>query len=429
MYDSTGQEVTEVGPGTPVTVTGWREVPVAGDVMLEAVKGEEEAKKAIDNRLRDQERKALVREGEIINAKREEERLRAATEALDIAQAKEAGKNVAQLLAQQRRAADAVKAAGKKELRLLIKGDVSGTVEAVVGSLAPIGNAEAGVKVIHTGVGDVTESDIMHAEASEATVIGFNVECPRSIMTLANMSEVPVHVDSVIYRLIDTVRGQVSALLPPAIEYRITGEATVQQIFEIKKGKDVHVIAGCKVNNGVISRAEPVRVLRGPNRAVVHEGRFISGRLLRMSHMLTAMQVLWRRSSTLRRTSRRCARVPSVALPSPTSRTSRLATRLSPLTRSRSRVLCKRVTGGREEGRGGEEREDFLVVSLHCPLNHHTHICTHHCSLACLCCDSRLAAVKGTYLPLDKYSEDDGWCLVNLRIFDQQGPTSLARSP
>ena len=275
MYDSTGQEIESAGPGTPVTITGWRDVPVAGDQMLEAINGEDEAKKAVDNRERDAERKAMAIDQEEINARRHEDRLRHAAEVEDIKAAKEAGKNITHLMHAQRRAADTAKETGKKELRLLIKGDVSGTVEAVVGALSPIGNAEASVKIIQTGVGDVSEWDIMHAEASDAMVVGFNVECPRSIMTLANMSSVPVHVDSVIYRLIDSVRGRVAALLPPRIEYHITGEALVQQVFEIKLSrKDVKVIAGCKVGNGVISRAQGVRVLRGPDRDVVYEGEY-----------------------------------------------------------------------------------------------------------------------------------------------------------
>jgi translation initiation factor IF-2 len=273
MFDSTGSEISSAGPGTPVTVTGWRDVPVAGDQMLEAINGEDEAKKAIDNRKRDAERKALAIDSEQINARREEDRIRAAAEAEDIKTAKEAGKNITHLLHAQRRAADSSKDTGKKELRLVVKGDVSGTVEAVEGSLSPIGNAEAGVKIIYTGVGDVNESDIMLAEASDAMVVGFNVECPRSILSLANMSGVPIHVDSVIYRLIDSVRGRVAGLLPPKVEYRITGEAVVQQVFEIKLGrKEVNVIAGCKVGNGIISRSEGVRVLRGPDREVIYEG-------------------------------------------------------------------------------------------------------------------------------------------------------------
>ncbi|KAL1410235.1 translation initiation factor IF-2 [Vanrija albida] len=274
MTDANGNEVHEATPGTPVIITGWKDVPTAGDQLLEAVGGEEMAKKCIANRLRDAERKALAEDLVAVNAKREQDRIRATADAARQAAAKEAGQNVGQAMAAARRAEEAAKSAtARRDLRLVIKGDVSGTVEAVVGALEPIGNKEAGVKIVHTGVGNVSESDIMMAEAAEATVIGFSVDCSRDLKTEAALAGVPLHLESVIYRLIETVRKSVGALLPPRIEHRVTGEATVQQVFEIKLGKkEVKRIAGCRVGNGVISKNEGVRVLRGPNRDIVHEG-------------------------------------------------------------------------------------------------------------------------------------------------------------
>lgn len=278
MTDANGNEIDEATPGTPVIVTGWREVPTAGDQLLEAIGGEEMAKKCIDNRLRDIERKELAQDLEAVNAKREQDRIRAVADAERQAKAKEAGQNVTQALLSARRAEEAAKAAtARKDLRLVIKGDVSGTVEAVVGALQPIGNKEAGVTIVHTGVGDVCESDIMLAEAAEATIIGFNVDCSRDLKTQAAAAGVPLQLESIIYRLIESVRKNVGALLPPKIEHRVTGEATVQMIFEIKLSKkEVKKIAGCRVSNGVISKNESVRVLRGPNRDIVHEGELNS---------------------------------------------------------------------------------------------------------------------------------------------------------
>lgn len=270
MTDSTGKPVDEAGPGTPVSVTGWRDVPTAGDQLLEAP-SEAKAKMCIDNRLRDLERKALAADAEVINIRRQEDRLRLEAERAEMAVAKESGLNVQQALYTARKAAEEASSSGRKELRLIIKADVSGTVEAVVGSLSAIGNKEAGVKIIHTGVGEVSESDIMLGDAAEGTVIGFNVECPRAIQSAASDAGVPVVVDSVIYRLIENVRGRVAALLPPRIETRVTGEATVHQIFPLKSGRKlIKNIAGCKVMNGTISKMEKVRVLR--NREVVFEG-------------------------------------------------------------------------------------------------------------------------------------------------------------
>jgi translation initiation factor IF-2 len=104
-------------------------------------------------------------------------------------------------------------------------------------------------------------------------VIGFSVKASRAIQAHASASAVPLHLETVIYRLIDTVRNKVAALLPPVIETRVLGEAVVQQVFTISlKGKETQTIAGCRVGNGVIARDSKIRVLRGEAREVVHEG-------------------------------------------------------------------------------------------------------------------------------------------------------------
>jgi translation initiation factor IF-2 len=106
-------------------------------------------------------------------------------------------------------------------------------------------------------------------------VIGFSVNCSRSIQNQAKDMNVPLHLESVIYRLIETVRSKVAALLPPKIESRVVGEASVQQLFPVKVKKGTVMVAGCKVSNGIINKAEKVRILRsgdGKDREVVYEG-------------------------------------------------------------------------------------------------------------------------------------------------------------
>jgi translation initiation factor IF-2 len=169
MQDSLSRPIKTAPPGTPVSITGWKDLPSAGDQLLEA-KDEDLAKKAVTNRIREIERKKMMADVEIINAKRKEERLRAEKEAADEEAILAAGGTLTQAHMAERlalaEAARTLERDGFKELRLVIKGDVSGTVEAVVGSLEHIGNKEAGVKIIHTGVGEVSESDISMAEAS-----------------------------------------------------------------------------------------------------------------------------------------------------------------------------------------------------------------------------------------------------------------------
>ncbi|WVO13212.1 translation initiation factor IF-2 [Cryptococcus depauperatus] len=264
MQNDKGKAIREALPGTPVSITGWKDLPKAGDELLEAKNGENEAKKAVNNRKRDEQRKRLLDDVEQINVKRREERLRLEAEA----EAEKATKDELKSEPKPKTEKDDFKL-----LRLIIKSDVSGTVEAVVGSLEHIGNKEAGVSIISTGVGEVTESDISFAEASDATVIGFNVSAARSVQTAAKDADVKVLLETVIYRLIDKVRADVAALLPPAIEYSVKGEASVLQLFTINlRRNNTTTIAGCRVNNGVIDRTAGVRILRGPDRKVIYEG-------------------------------------------------------------------------------------------------------------------------------------------------------------
>lgn len=301
MQDSAGRSVRSAPPGTPVSIMGWREIPHAGDQLLEATT-EDEAKKAITNRLREIENKKLLADVESINLKRLAERKKVEKEEEELNRLKEEGKTDAEIQTYKREIERGMNNGegfenlnGKKSLRLVIKGDVSGSVEAVVGSLESIGNKEAGVKIIHVGVGEVGESDVHMAEAAGgefppscgfvrytelkriASIIAFSVPTSRSTQNLARSLNVPLHSDSVIYRLIETVRSEVIKLLPAIYESRVTGEATCQAIFEIKmKGKEVIRIAGCKVGNGIIEMKEGVgiRVLRGEDRKQVYEGKY-----------------------------------------------------------------------------------------------------------------------------------------------------------
>ncbi|EIW69086.1 hypothetical protein TREMEDRAFT_12302, partial [Tremella mesenterica DSM 1558] len=266
MLDSRGQETHSVPPGTPIAVTGWKELPLAGDEMLEAPNGEDEAKRVVENRERDIEMKKLMTDLETLNIKRRGDRETLLAEREEKQAAHKEKRAVRHVNVGHEEGEE------RRELRLVIKADVSGTVEAVVGSLEAIGNKEAGVKVVHTGVGDITESDIDFASASDATIIGFSVEASRSIQNLAKQSSVTIHVDQVIYRLIDLVRSRVSSLLPPKIEKRVLGEASVLQLFPITIKRKTSMVAGCRVNNGILKKSDKVRVLRGTERKEVFEG-------------------------------------------------------------------------------------------------------------------------------------------------------------
>lgn len=166
MTDHTGAIIESAGPGMPVVLTGWKNTPVAGDELLEAPNGEREATKAIANRKALSDRQKLSADSEVINVKRVEDRAKLDAEQEAERAVKSAGGNLADLrLAERKKAAREAAENVYQELRLIVKGDVSGTVEAVEGALSGIGNKEAGVKIIHTGVGEVNESDVAMAEA------------------------------------------------------------------------------------------------------------------------------------------------------------------------------------------------------------------------------------------------------------------------
>ena len=303
ILHSSGRPLAKALPGDPVLVTGWRELPTAGDLLLGGT-DEQSCKKATENRKQSQEHKRLMEDVEQINearrikaeqdeaeAKREfEERQRRRA----IRLAADDGKDPLAVLAalEESSAADAVmeesvqdavadevsvEASTKKYLNVIVKADFSGTVEAVVGAISSIGNSEAGVKIISATVGEPTESDIAKASALSATIIGFNVTPSKTVLQSAARAQptpVAVIVSDVIYRLMETVSSHVCALLPPLLEARVHGEAVVSQIFEINlKGKSFKKIAGCKVTNGTIAKANTVRVLRGNERKEVWRGK------------------------------------------------------------------------------------------------------------------------------------------------------------
>ncbi|KAL4401678.1 translation initiation factor IF-2 [Malassezia pachydermatis] len=287
-----GKATKKVLPGFSAQVAGWRELPQAGDEFLGAP-DEAQCKRALDNRKRAKEEQALLVDAEQIDMERrrkaEADALREQEEQLErrrlgrLQRAEAEGTLDAEAMAeevrQERLASASAVSTGpeRKELCVILKGDVSGTVEALAGAIGSIGNAEAGVKIVSQSVGDVTESDVNTAHAVGAQVIGFNVQASKSIQTMAARVQppVPVHCDNVIYRLMDHVSERVAALLPPREEMRVLGEAHIAQIFEIKqgKGKATKNIAGCRVTNGLINRANEVRVLRGEDRREVFRGK------------------------------------------------------------------------------------------------------------------------------------------------------------
>jgi translation initiation factor IF-2 len=161
-----------------------------------------------------------------------------------------------------------IKTAGRKEFPLVIKGDVQGSVEAIIGSLEKLSTEEVTARVIFSGVGGITESDITLAQASNAAVIGFNVRAHKEARELAEQAGIEIRYYDIIYALVDDVKKAMSGLLPPTLRETMLGNATILEVFKVSK---VGNVAGCRVTDGTVERGANVRLIR--DSVVVHQGK------------------------------------------------------------------------------------------------------------------------------------------------------------
>jgi len=161
-----------------------------------------------------------------------------------------------------------LKSSGRKEFPLVIKGDVQGSIEAILGSLDKLGTEEVIARVIHAGVGGITESDVTLAEASGAAIIGFNVRAHKEARELAERSGTEIRYYNIIYDLVDDVKKAMSGLLAPTIRETTLGTAEILEVFNISK---VGKIAGSRVTDGTVERGAQVRLIR--DNVVIHEGK------------------------------------------------------------------------------------------------------------------------------------------------------------
>ncbi|KAF7860510.1 uncharacterized protein EAF02_010744 [Botrytis sinoallii] len=257
LRNEAGMEIEEAGPGTPVEIDGWREQPSAGDEVLQAP-DEAKAKSVIEFRLEKEERDKLAADMEAINENRKIEH--------DKREREKAEKESA-LLGEEVEKDDSSTPnkdpTGPKPVYFVIKGDVSGSVEAVVDQLNATGTKEVEPIVLRSGVGKLSESDIEHAATAKGYVINFNTEVEPNIAQFAAHNKVKILDHNIIYRLMDDVRAEMSKFLPPLVTQRVLGEAVVAQIFDINiKGRKYRSVAGCKVRNGTVSKDDRYRVLR-----------------------------------------------------------------------------------------------------------------------------------------------------------------------
>jgi len=161
-----------------------------------------------------------------------------------------------------------LKTSGRKEFPLVIKGDVQGSIEAIVGALEKLSTEEVAARVIFAGAGGITESDVTLADSSGAVVIGFNVRAHKEAREAAERAGIEIRYYNIIYDLVDDVKKAMSGLLAPTLRETLLGNAVILEIFEVSK---VGSVAGCRVTDGVVERGANVRLIR--DSVVVHQGK------------------------------------------------------------------------------------------------------------------------------------------------------------
>jgi translation initiation factor IF-2 len=234
LIDDKGKQVEFAEPSSPVEILGFTGAPEAGDRMA-VVETEARAREITEYRVRQKREKALARTAS-------------------------ASRSLADMMSQ-------IKTAGKKEFTLLIKGDVQGSVEAISGALEKLGTEEVAARVIHSGVGGITESDITLANTTGAVVLGFNVRAHKEGREAADRAGVEIRYYNIIYDLVDDIKAAMSGLLAPTLRETMLGNAKILEVFNITK---VGKVAGCQVTDGKVERGANVRLIR--DNVVIHEG-------------------------------------------------------------------------------------------------------------------------------------------------------------
>lgn len=238
LFDDSGRQIKSAGPSVPVEILGFDTVPEAGEV-LQAVSEEGVARKASDL---------------AIQQKRQDEQRRAARISLEEMYKK-------------------MKAGEVHELRVILKADVQGSLEAIADSLEKIEHKDVKVQVVFKAVGGISESDVSLAAASGALIVGFNVRPTNQAKQLAVHENIQIKVYSIIYELIDEIRLAMQGLLAPIVKEQVLGQAEVRDVFNLSK---VGIIAGCYVKSGKILRGSMARLIR--DSVVIYDAKIISVR-------------------------------------------------------------------------------------------------------------------------------------------------------
>ncbi len=236
MFDERGKKVHEAGPSTPVLVLGFESAPQAGDLFI-SIESEREA------------REISIKRSQL---KREQDNRQVRHITLD-------------------EIANQISRGGFKELPVIVKGDVDGSIEALSDSLMKLSNQEVSVRVIHKGVGAISEGDVLLAAASRAIIVGFHVRPNTNARKLAEQEKVDIRLYNIIYDAINEVKSALEGMLSPVVSEELVGTIEVREIFKVPK---VGTIAGCYVQDGKVARTNKIRLYR--EGIVIYEGELAS---------------------------------------------------------------------------------------------------------------------------------------------------------
>jgi translation initiation factor IF-2 len=232
MTDDKGKTIRKAGPATAVEILGLNDVPAAGDVF-NAVRDDKTAREIAQNR-KDKMREEVL--------------------------AKNASMTLDKLFSQ-------IQEGEAKELNLIVKADVQGSVGAIITSLEKLETPEVRINVIHSGVGTINESDVTLAETSNAIIIGFNVRPTTAVTNQAQDADVEIRLYRVIYDIINEIQDAMKGMLDPEYKEEVLGKAEVRETFKVP---NLGIVAGCYVNEGVVKRNAQIRLVR--DGIVIHEG-------------------------------------------------------------------------------------------------------------------------------------------------------------
>ncbi|WP_028347856.1 translation initiation factor IF-2 [Bradyrhizobium murdochi] len=235
LISDQGENIDEAGPSVPVEVLGFNGPPEAGD-RLAVVENEARARQVTSYRAHQKRENAAAS----ISGMRG---------------------SLEQMMSQ-------LKTAGRKEFPLIVKADVQGSLEAILGSLEKLGTDEVAARILHAGVGGISESDVTLAEGFNAAIIGFSVRANKEAAAAAKRNGIEIRYYNIIYDLVDDIKKAMSGLLAPTLRETMLGNAQILEVFNISK---VGKVAGCRVTDGTVERGANVRLIR--DNVVVHEGK------------------------------------------------------------------------------------------------------------------------------------------------------------